>query len=522
MPPTSPEAKADQGSTVSVCLPARNEEATVGAIVPSVRRSSSTRIGLVDEVVVLDDGSTDATAGSPPTAGARVVPGRRCSPRAGPGRARATRCGSRCTRERGRPRRAGSTPTSATSERTSSSGLLGPLLTDPAVGFVKGCLRPDARRRPDGGGRVTELVARRRCSRISSRELAAHRPAARRRVRGPAHGARRGAVRRRVGRRARTARSTSSRVRHRVDRAGRPRRARAPQPAARRPRPAGDRDPGHRAAPCRARARRRGASRSWCGSTASTTERIAIELRERPPIRATPRVPRQVRPRALRVIAAVPAIRVLYTDVDGTLVGPLGQPLPHRRPRRSRSRPAERHRPCASRRARDRAVERTGTAAHVRARPVARICSRGSASSAACACTEAAVSTRCSNGGSYAGCGPLRPTRSSIASAGLVDAFATLEPHDPWNEGREVSLPAARRRRRGRRRDRVARRQRLRVGRPPRQRRDPAARSRALPDVGSGARLSPVAAGGIAKPPRDPRRPGPAAGRRTVRVRDGR
>ena len=41
--------------------------------------------------------------------------------------------------------------------------------------------------------------------------------------------------------------------------------------------------------------------------------------------------------------------------------------------------------------------------------------------------------------GSYPGEG--RPADAlAVASEGLSDAFATLEPHDPWNEGREVSL----------------------------------------------------------------------------------
>src|SRR5262249_23774102 len=50
-------AKTSLGTTVSVCLPARNEEATVGQIVASVRRNLVQRVPLVDEVVVIDDGS---------------------------------------------------------------------------------------------------------------------------------------------------------------------------------------------------------------------------------------------------------------------------------------------------------------------------------------------------------------------------------------------------------------------------------------------------------------------------------
>ena len=48
-------------TTVSVCLPARNEATTVGAIVEVLVRDA-VEVGLVDELVVIDDHSVDATA----------------------------------------------------------------------------------------------------------------------------------------------------------------------------------------------------------------------------------------------------------------------------------------------------------------------------------------------------------------------------------------------------------------------------------------------------------------------------
>src|SRR6187401_2547836 len=78
MKPSSPDAgalaarKAGLGMTVSVCMPARDEEATVGHIVATVRRRLMEKVALVDEVVVIDDGSTDATAESARWEGARV------------------------------------------------------------------------------------------------------------------------------------------------------------------------------------------------------------------------------------------------------------------------------------------------------------------------------------------------------------------------------------------------------------------------------------------------------------------
>ncbi|WP_411574049.1 glucosyl-3-phosphoglycerate synthase [Streptomyces fradiae] len=67
-------AKRAHGTTVSVVLPALNEEATVGEIVAVIRRDlMSEAVPLVDELVVLDSGSTDRTAEVAAKAGARVV-----------------------------------------------------------------------------------------------------------------------------------------------------------------------------------------------------------------------------------------------------------------------------------------------------------------------------------------------------------------------------------------------------------------------------------------------------------------
>ena len=59
--------------TISVCLPARDEAATVGAIVESLRSSLTSEGALIDEVVVMDDRSQDDTADIARAAGARVV-----------------------------------------------------------------------------------------------------------------------------------------------------------------------------------------------------------------------------------------------------------------------------------------------------------------------------------------------------------------------------------------------------------------------------------------------------------------
>ena len=71
--PTLAARKASTGLKVSVCIPARNEAATVAGVVGPVRPALEGPEPLVDELVVVDDGSTDATGALAQAAGARVV-----------------------------------------------------------------------------------------------------------------------------------------------------------------------------------------------------------------------------------------------------------------------------------------------------------------------------------------------------------------------------------------------------------------------------------------------------------------
>lgn len=150
---------AKGATTVSVCIPARNEEPTVGAIVDRIRTDLVDSLGLVDEIVVIDDHSTDATAERAAAAGARVVRAAEVLGEFGAGHGKGEALWKSLFASTGdiviwcdadvRDFDTGFI-----------TGLLGPLLTDPAVGFVKGFYE-----RPDdgtvrGGGRVTELVAR--------------------------------------------------------------------------------------------------------------------------------------------------------------------------------------------------------------------------------------------------------------------------------------------------------------------------------------------------------------------------
>jgi glycosyltransferase involved in cell wall biosynthesis len=69
---------------VSIILPAHNEAAGIGATVQAVLRQTSADVAV--EVIVVDDGSTDATAENAQAAGARVI--RLAGPGGGPAAAR--------------------------------------------------------------------------------------------------------------------------------------------------------------------------------------------------------------------------------------------------------------------------------------------------------------------------------------------------------------------------------------------------------------------------------------------------
>jgi glucosyl-3-phosphoglycerate synthase len=157
-----------KGSTrVSVVLPALDEEATVGRIVESVRTSLGDGVPagrrLVDELVVVDSGSTDRTAEVARRAGARVVHRDEILPDlpAVHGKGEAMWRSLAATD--------GDIVVFVDADLQSFtpshiSGLLGPLLTDDRVQLVKAVYeRPLVEGSTvvsAGGGRVTELVAR--------------------------------------------------------------------------------------------------------------------------------------------------------------------------------------------------------------------------------------------------------------------------------------------------------------------------------------------------------------------------
>jgi len=156
---SAPQLVAAKGATsVSVCLPARNEEATVGAIVTTIRRELMERGALVDELIVIDDHSTDRTAKVAADAGAVVVDAANVLTDHGIGHGKGEALWKSLHVSTGEIVVWCDSDISHFESRF-ITGLLGPLLTDPGVAFTKGFYE-----RPEhdgvGGGRVTELTAR--------------------------------------------------------------------------------------------------------------------------------------------------------------------------------------------------------------------------------------------------------------------------------------------------------------------------------------------------------------------------
>jgi glucosyl-3-phosphoglycerate synthase len=150
-------AKADR--FVTVCLPARDEEATVGPIVATIHRALVDRTPLVDEVLVVDDGSTDRTAALAADEGATVVAAADVLPCSGPGQGKGEALWKALGAAKG-DLLAFCDADVRHFDAAFVTGLLGPLLTFPDVGFVKGFYERPFAGVVGEGGRVTELVAR--------------------------------------------------------------------------------------------------------------------------------------------------------------------------------------------------------------------------------------------------------------------------------------------------------------------------------------------------------------------------
>lgn len=148
-------------ASVSVVLPCRETAATIGPILDAI--SPLQEVGLVDEVLVIDAASVDGTADVAAARGARVVQESEVMADHGPCRGKGDAMWRALAVARGD---LVAYIDADTTDFTAGfvTGMLGPLLTDPDIVFVKGAFRRPMRvgdaLLDDEGGRVTELVAR--------------------------------------------------------------------------------------------------------------------------------------------------------------------------------------------------------------------------------------------------------------------------------------------------------------------------------------------------------------------------
>lgn len=154
---------AKQGRRISVCIPTLNEEETIGGIVATVRRDLMDAIPLVDEILVIDSGSTDATLRRAAESGARVHRSSEISPEAGdlPGKGEnlwkallVAEGDILCYLD----------ADISNFHAGFVTGLTGPILTEPDVDYVKAFYeRPISHGggiESQGGGRVSEILVR--------------------------------------------------------------------------------------------------------------------------------------------------------------------------------------------------------------------------------------------------------------------------------------------------------------------------------------------------------------------------
>ncbi len=145
------------GRSISLCIPCRNEADSVGAIVEAARRELIEAHGVLDELIVLDDRSTDGTADVAAAAGATVIPIEQIHALHGDGDGKGNALWATLQVSNG------DIVVWCDGDVTTFTAdwvvkLAAPLLIDDDVAIVK----PIYRRPTDqgGGGRTTELVAR--------------------------------------------------------------------------------------------------------------------------------------------------------------------------------------------------------------------------------------------------------------------------------------------------------------------------------------------------------------------------
>jgi glucosyl-3-phosphoglycerate synthase len=157
------ELKEKQGLTVSVGLPALNEERTIGLVIRRIKGALMDRVPLIDQMVVIDSDSEDRTAEIATELGVPVIRHRAILPELG------SHVGKGEALWKSLHVLDGDIVTWIDTDISNIqprfvSGLIGPLLREPRIQYVKGFyqrpIREGDKLVPEGGGRVTELMAR--------------------------------------------------------------------------------------------------------------------------------------------------------------------------------------------------------------------------------------------------------------------------------------------------------------------------------------------------------------------------
>ena len=157
------ETKKQQGVTISLALPALNEEETVGKVIRTMKKELMRRFPLLDEIVLIDSNSTDRTREIAAKEGVPVYIHQELLPDMEPrfGKGEALWKSLLVTK--------GDIIVWIDTDIVNIHprfvyGIIGPLLTNPQIQLVKGFyrrpLRVGQKMQAGGGGRVTELTAR--------------------------------------------------------------------------------------------------------------------------------------------------------------------------------------------------------------------------------------------------------------------------------------------------------------------------------------------------------------------------
>ncbi len=155
--------KHQQGLTISLALPALNEEETVGTVIGTIQRELMQRVPLIDEMVLIDSNSNDRTREIAREFGVPVHIHQEILPRLGARKGKGEALWKSLLVTRGDIVAWIDTDIANIDPRF-VYGIIGPLLLNPKVQLVKGFyqrpLRVGDKTQAGGGGRVTELTAR--------------------------------------------------------------------------------------------------------------------------------------------------------------------------------------------------------------------------------------------------------------------------------------------------------------------------------------------------------------------------